>query len=86
MFRHGRYHYIDQNDLTCDGTIRSVEGRFFHLELDPGQSVNCVGGDFLWKEEGDGIRLATIHIPDTTSARDYWDIYRWLDRIWVRIG
>jgi len=84
-FRDGRYHYIDQNDLACDGTLRSVEGRFFHLELDAGQSANCVGGDFLWKEEADGIRLATLHMPEDTSARDFWDVYRWLDRVWVRI-
>lgn len=82
----GRYHYVDQGGLQCDGTYRTVDGRYFRMDVDPGQSVNCIGGDFLWKPEPDGIRLATLHIPDGTSAQDYWDIFRFFDRVWIRIG
>jgi TRAP-type C4-dicarboxylate transport system substrate-binding protein len=84
-FRDGKYHYIDQGNLACDGTYRT-NGAWFHMDVNADQSVNCVGGDFLWKPEGDGIRLAALHIPEGTSAQDYWDIYRWLDRVWVKIG
>jgi TRAP-type C4-dicarboxylate transport system substrate-binding protein len=85
-FLDGRYHYTDTGGLECEGTYRTVDDAFFRMEVDPGQSMNCVGGDFLWKQEADGIRFATLHIPDGTSAQDYWDIYRWLDRVWIRIG
>jgi TRAP-type C4-dicarboxylate transport system substrate-binding protein len=81
----GRFH-TDQYDLSCDGTYRTVDGKYFHMEVDADQSVNCVGGDFVWKHEADGIRLATLHIPAETSAQDYWDIFRWIDRIWIKIG
>jgi C4-dicarboxylate-binding protein DctP len=82
----GRYHYVDQGGLQCDGTYRAVDGGYFRMEVDPGQSVNCIGGDYLWKPEPDGIRLAALHIPDGTSAQDYWDIFRFFDRVWIRIG
>jgi TRAP-type C4-dicarboxylate transport system substrate-binding protein len=85
-FLDGKYHYLDQGNLACNGTYRTVDGKYFHLEVDADQSVNCVGGDFLWKQEPDGIRLATLHIPEGTSAQDYWDIFRWLDRVWIKIG
>ena len=85
-FLEGKYHYIEQAGNRCDGTYRTVDGKYFHMEVDAGQSVDCVGGDFLWKQEPDGIRLATLHIPDGTSAQDYWDIFRWLDRVWIKIG
>jgi hypothetical protein len=85
-FLDGKYHYIEQGGNRCDGTYRTVDGKYFQMEVDAGQSVNCVGGDFLWKPEPDGIRLATLHIPDGTSAQDYWDIFRWLDRVWIKIG
>jgi hypothetical protein len=84
-FLDGKFH-TDQYDLPCNGTYRTIDGKYFHMEVDAGESVNCVGGDFLWKQEPDGIRLATLHIPDGTSAQDYWDIYRWIDRIWIKIG
>jgi C4-dicarboxylate-binding protein DctP len=84
-FSDGRYTYTDQNNLTCHGSSDSVDGRSFHLELDAGQSVNCIGGDFMWKQEPDGIRLSTFVDPETTSAQGYWDIYRWLDRVWIKI-
>lgn len=84
-FRDGTVH-VDQYDLPCDGTYRSIGGEFFRLEVDAGESANCVGGDFLWKQEPDGIRLATLHIRADTSAQDYWDIFRWMDRVWIKIG
>jgi TRAP-type C4-dicarboxylate transport system substrate-binding protein len=82
----GRYHYVDQGGLECDGTYREVDGGYFRMEVDARQSVNCIGGDYLWKPEPDGIRLATLHIPDGTSAQDYWDIFRFFDRVWIKIG
>ena len=84
-FLDGTFH-TDQYDLPCDGTYRTVGGDYFHMEVDAGESVNCVGGDFIWKQEPDGIRLATLHIPEGTSAQDYWDIFRWIDRVWIKIG
>ncbi|HEX5827767.1 MAG TPA: hypothetical protein VFY23_09625 [Candidatus Limnocylindrales bacterium] len=84
-FQDGRYRYIDQDGLRCEGTYETVGGTYFHMEVDAGQSMNCIGGDLMWKPDPDGIRLATLHIPDGTSAQDYWDIFRWIDRVWVRI-
>jgi TRAP-type C4-dicarboxylate transport system substrate-binding protein len=84
-FLDGRFH-TDQYDLPCNGMYRTVGGDYFHMEVDAGESVNCVGGDFIWRQEPDGIRLATLHIPEGTSAQDYWDIYRWIDRVWIKIG
>jgi len=84
-FRGGRYSYTDINDLTCVGSAGSVGDDHYHLELDGEQSVNCIGGDFRWKQEADGIRLMTFIDQAHTSAQDYWDIYRWLDIVWVKI-
>jgi TRAP-type C4-dicarboxylate transport system substrate-binding protein len=83
-FGGGRYSYTDINDLTCIGSAGSVDDHY-HLELDGGQSANCIGGDFRWKEEADGIRLMTFIDQAHTSAQDYWDVYRWLDIVWVKI-
>lgn len=85
-FLDGTYHYTEHDNPPCEGRYRTVEGKYFHMEVGADQSVNCVGGDFLWKQEPDGIRLATLNIPEGTSAQDYWDIYRFFDRIWIRIG
>ena len=52
----------------------------------PVNPATCLGGDWVWKQEADGIRIATLHISEGTSATDYWDIYRWLDRVWIKIG
>ena len=84
-FLDGKYHYTEHDNLPCQGKYRTIEGKYFHMEVDADQSVNCVGGDFLWKQEPDGIRLAALNIPEGTSAQDYWDIFRFFDRVWIKI-
>ena len=84
-FVDGKYSYTVRKDEPCYGTYHTVDGKYFHMDVDTDQSTTCLGGDFVWKQEPDGIRLAT-DISEGTSATDFWDIYRWLDRVWIKIG
>lgn len=73
---------LDQGEVggpPCYGTATSVEGKVVRMITTGG---GCgFEGDYVWREQGDGIALIVVAMPDGSLPTDRW----FFDRVWTRI-